>query len=155
MHQFLKVLRTHSAPQLVPLLFTIGFEEHYIEDKLQLGVEFELLVFPMHHFDKQSDNDPIHITWDGVEHVLKIGYSSVAPLVLPHVPAMRNMSFAEIQAQATETFHTIRKRGKTDPCYLNLINLGKANKQQLTLVEARAFLFFELGMRDLFKVTAS
>ena len=122
------------------LLQGIGFEDHYIREKLERGFVFSMLVFDC-EVAYRAD-------WDGLRNLLEDNY--------PEIKEMGWQNFWEhddirksLTEEDAEAFHQIRSKGKTCDEYLDLKRLQKYEGEK-TAKLFRKFLFFELGIRNLF-----
>ena len=74
----------------------LGFGEAWLDAKLQdpRPTKFQLCIFPAASVTTER------ATWDGEARVLETYYPEAWPLVGPHLPYIRSVPFADIQAQA-------------------------------------------------------
>jgi len=128
----------------------LGFSEDWLDAKL-LGprpMQFQLCIFPA--------ASAVPATWDGIAHVLEMHYPEAWPLVGSHLAAIRGVSFADIQAQAGYNMREANVAGR-DPATGESTHKHYMSLQRLlrlpmpSVVQARQFLYDELGARWLFK----
>jgi hypothetical protein len=115
----------------------IGFSRDYVEEKLRNGFCFSILEFRSQKY------------W-------RADWASVRDLVEEHYGVdcreWESMVSGNFDAYWAE-WNEIRQRGKADPMYFDYNHLltSMGEKANLSALELRRFLFFEFGMRSLFK----
>lgn len=122
------------------MLVEIGYETAYIDRKVAEGNRFKLIVFP--------EGGPAKLaTWENVLDVVGNVYPNVASKLARHAHGLIHTDFAEIEHVAGFNFSAVDKAGPTDPRYMTE---ERFRQSAGTLVDARAFLYFTVHLRELF-----
>lgn len=122
------------------MLVEIGYEAEYIKHKVKEGNQFKLVVFREGGAAKLA-------TWKNVVEVVAEVYPDIAHKLYQNLDDMENTSFAKIERMAGFDFDEIDKKGKSDSRFMTYERFQKCTG---TLVEARAFLYFTIHLRELF-----
>lgn len=138
----------------------LGFGEHWLDRKLETGIQFILAVFP------QDSVDTHLATWDNVESVLLEKYYPTVwtTHVKPHMQTIRNTSYAEMCKRGNYDMDAVNMIGRYDAVtgeshdsrYMSLQRLERLDaedKHAVTPVKVRQFLYDELGFKKLFQGT--
>lgn len=123
------------------MLVEIGYESDYIVRKIRdEGCQFKLVVF--------GDNGPAKLaTWDNVIDVVSAVYPEAAAKLARQQAAMQQMSFDEVEKLAGFDFSAVDAAGPNDSRYMTY---ERFRSSRGTMVEARAFLYFTVHLRELF-----
>ena len=122
------------------MLVEIGYETAYIDRKVAEGNQFKLIVFP--------EGGPAKLaTWVNVIDVVCDVYPSIAAKLNRHRDSLAKVPFGEIERLAGFDFSVADKAGPTDPRYMTE---ERFRQSAGTLVDARAFLYFTVHLRELF-----
>jgi hypothetical protein len=103
----------------------LGFGQQWLEAKLKDGKLFKLAIFP----SESADSKPA--TWSGVECLLETNYPEVWPKIAAHLPKIRSLSFAAVEAEAGYSMLDVNLVGRNhangeskDDRYISLQRLG-------------------------------
>jgi len=142
------------------MLVKVGFELKYIEEKVQRGYKFQLLLIPYSEelnsakLPQQILFTPTLANWEGVFSAVSTLFPEVSEYILQHKQALQDIPLTRIEEQAGFKFFDVRSVGKAHDQYLTVQRLISWGKQtNPTLADARAFLYFNMGIRDLFTGT--
>jgi len=124
------------------MLVEIGYEPNYIEHKVADGNQFKLVVFA-----SGTSTGALLATWDNVVRVVGETYPDVAQKLSFHLHNFKTISFAEIEAISGFDWSDVDKLGAADPRYMTHDRFRQSSG---SLVEARAFLYFTVHLRELF-----
>ncbi|KAL6055772.1 Isochorismatase domain-containing protein [Balamuthia mandrillaris] len=166
--------RSSSAPpssgrRALDLLLSVGKDKTWLRQKVEQSYSFKLLVFETHpHVSVQ------HATWEGIFSLMKDVYPESWPLLRAHQERLQQFSFEEIQQkfweeEENEAFdiEEVHLLGEGDPRYLVEVRLlqrarermeryakeeegERDDEARISLGEARAFLYHEVGLNGLF-----
>lgn len=131
------------------ICLTLGFGKDWLDGKLRQGMLFKLCIFP------SKSVSATKATWKGVQHLLEEHYPRVWPKIAQHYEEITKTSIEEIQGQASYDMEKANFTGR-DPAtgeskseyYMSLERLKCINSP--SLVQARQFLWDELGFKKLF-----
>ena len=158
-HRHCAITANHHCTITVPSL-QLGFGEEWLDTKLKEGRLFKLAIFP------SASADAVPATWEGISGLLESNYPEVwRGALATHWPSIVALNFEDIQAQADYGMREANLTGRYDhttgesehPNYMSLQRFERRIRQQqeggrpVSLVEARQFLFDEIGIRELFK----
>lgn len=123
------------------MLIEIGYEKNYIVRKVKdENCQFKLVVF--------GDNGPAKLaTWDNTLEIVSGVYPEIAAKLKKHARALATTPFDEIERQAGFDFSEVDKIGESDPRYLIF---ERYKSKAGSLIDARAFLYFTVHLRELF-----
>lgn len=122
-------------------MIALGYERDYLKGKILDGTKFKLVIVPEGKVAKLA-------TWDNVIDLVEEVYPGSATLIEQHREALKNTPFDEIQRAAGYNFKDVDKSGKVDSRYMTWERYQKSGG---TLVDARAFLYFAVYMKELFR----
>ncbi len=123
------------------MLMEIGYEPDYAKHKIEEGCQFKLVVFP--------EGGPAKLaTWDNVlDEVVRI-YPDTFAAASGYTSVLKEESFAVIESHAGYSFLEVEKAGKNDPRFMTY---ERFQRSKMTLVDFRAFLYFSVHLRELFR----
>lgn len=122
------------------MLVEIGYETDYIQRKVDEGNEFKLVTF-------EEGGEAKLATWDNVIEVISAVYPQIASKLYKNLEGLKQVPFDAIEKYAGYDFSEVDKNGKTDSRYMTIERYEQAGDG---LVEARAFLYFTVHLRELF-----
>ena len=130
----------------------LGFEHWWIDEKLEEGKRFTLILFPARNAQPA--------TWDGVFNLVSQNFNEPIPSkVLAQADNLRSMSFWDIELQAQkellngETYAAVERTStcgwSEDARYIDDVRLA-APKCSGTIAEVRAWLYNRLCLSELY-----
>lgn len=122
------------------MLLTIGYEPEYLRHKVAEGNDFKLVVVP--------EGTALLATWDNVIDLVKKVYPKVSPLLEARRQQLKDISFQDIEKRAGYRFLDVEKAGKVDTRFMTYERLQESGG---SLVEVRAFLYFSVHLRELYR----
>jgi len=146
---------TITKDEALHIFHLIGFEEHYVREKIAHQVKFEMIIFDRKSIDELgSDVEPAD--WNGTRMFVKHLFPKVYPLFEKHFDKLQTTPFDEIQAQGFN-LGDVRRCGSKHPLYfkgeerfLSYCEEKQNRNEEITLFDIRAFLYFACGMRELY-----
>lgn len=122
-------------------LVTIGYEPNYIVRKVvDEKNQFKLVIF-------EEGGEARLATWDNVAAVVASVYPRIAGNLYRNLDVLKTQKFSAIEKEAGFCFADVDKAGKQDVRFMTyerfLVSGGD-------LVDARAFLYFSIHLRELF-----
>ena len=122
------------------MLIEIGYDKDYLVRKVKEGNEFKLVVFP--------EGGPAKLaTWDNVIEVVSGVYPEVASKLWSNLNALKSTPFKDIETKAGFDFSEVDKIGPSD---LRYMTYDRFKASAGSLMDARAFLYFTIHLRELF-----
>lgn len=122
------------------MLVKIGHDKTYIQWKLEKNSCYKLIVFDGIESAKLA-------TWDNIFTAVSRMYPQVVNKLAKNLPDLRRASFKEIETAAGYRFSEVAQNGKTDERFMTV---ERFEISQGGLIEARAFLYFTVYLRELF-----
>ncbi len=123
------------------MLIEIGYEPSYIIRKVHAeGCQFKLVVFGEGGAAKPA-------TWTNVIDAVSVVYPDLTRKLNPHRARLATVPFDEIERLAGYDFSAVDAAGPSDPRYMTEARFRSCVG---TLVEARAFLYFTVHLRELY-----
>tara|TARA_B110000208_G_scaffold151449_1_gene182958 strand:- start:58 stop:873 length:816 start_codon:yes stop_codon:yes gene_type:complete len=134
------------------MCLTLGMPAEWIDDKLAMGTEFMLAIFPAAAVDAEP------ATWDGIEALLRLHYAEVWPKVEACWVEVKATPLAAIETSAGYDMGAVNLAGRdpmtglsSDRRYISLKRLLAPGCG--SLIEVRQFLWDEIGLARLFTGT--
>jgi nicotinamidase-related amidase len=123
------------------MLIEIGYEKDYIIRKVRdEGCKFKLVVF--------GEGGPAKFaTWGNVVDAVSVVYPDIAPKLRKRLSELQSTTFDAIERVAGFDFSAVDAVGPTDLRYMTTERFRAAAG---TLVDARAFLYFTVHLRELY-----
>ncbi|KAL9649028.1 hypothetical protein ABK040_008405 [Willaertia magna] len=143
----------NKKKHLYDILRALGFEDKVIHEEVEQNKKhFELVIISGDAFCQMTKCVIELATWEGVFKAVKKLYPDLYPHIEKFLPDLQNKTYEEITRDSGFDFFEILTKGLEHPKFLTEEKLMKIIKErEPTLVEVRAFLYFDVGLRELFR----
>jgi hypothetical protein len=153
-HDGLEKLLQIGAKNQYAMLHAIGFESKYIEEKVNLGIIFDLLVLESDSSSEAPSEISYPATWNGLYKMVQHLFPDVYQHIYKYEAIMSQRKF-EYYKEIFPNFFEVRAFGKSHPDYLNYTRFKDRYTSEsptitATELNARQFFYYEMGTRDLF-----
>jgi len=118
----------------------VGLLPVWIQTHLNNGYTFKLLVF--------KTLNCYQATWDNVFKLVEEYYPEVWPKVSVWIEKVKTTPWEEVEKMANFNFLEVSFKGRMDD---NYIILKRLQEREGTFINVRSFLYFEIGLKELFK----
>lgn len=118
----------------------LGYHPGYIQELLDRGVLFRLVVF-------RDPGDLRLATWEGTVDAIADLHPEVARRLRGHLPALRTTPFTRIDATGPVPLAALRRAGPAHPAFVDRERFLHGGA---SLWEARAFLYLVYHLRELY-----
>ena len=129
----------------------VGFPSDWLQCQISNGIKFQLLLFPR----QTSEYAAVWCSWDNLFDLFREQYNgrdnNVYQRIEPFMNALKDLSFEEITKDADFDFGEVEGNGESDPNYMSFKRFVSIPVNEVTLVQARLFLFCWLDLNELFE----
>lgn len=122
------------------MLQVIGYQPDYLRHKVNEGNEFKLVVLP--------EGTAKIANWDNVIDMVCEIYPDIAHKIKKHRSQLKSTFFREIERQVGYRFLDVEKAGKSDERFMTYDRFLKSSG---TLADVRAFFYFSIHLRELYR----
>jgi len=119
----------------------LGLLKEWIKGYLVKGYKFRLLIF-------NSEIDSVLANWDNSFLLFEKYYPLIYPKLSRWKETLMNTPWSYFEVNAPFNWLEISRKGRSDPYHMTY---DKLQHSEGTLLEVRAFLYFEIGMKELYR----